>query len=425
MDTVTVTVTAMVKTMKQRAKRAFSRADVRSKVTRGLSLAVVGAGLMWLVLAKTASNLYDAKRPEIAVLFDSGNHSAYSGLAVREFSSNGTDLNLGKSVELAERALLISPIDSNALAVLSLAAQTELGQDPEVGQALLEKAHAYAPRALLPQVLLIDHAAKAGDISRVLALYDLTLTTQPDSQELLLPRLFSTLSSPFMRSHLIARLEESPDWKKDFWLGLSDRRPIPPGALELYSEIKNKNSATVPGIADRFVRALISERRFDDAQKVALAASGDDSIVNSARRLNDFKKDRALSGFDWRYRSSGSHVAVPESTTLLLSARGQKSVLLADRLLHLEENVRFRVSGKLQGEVGAARITIQARCVGNRVPFLEVSRDVREGQAAVIDIPAFSVPASECEWQWLELHGNSADRRTADMIITELQLTNA
>jgi hypothetical protein len=384
---------------------------------------VIGAALaMWPVLTKTASNLYWSRQPALALRFDGANNFALSKLAnaalLNQQQPGALDVDAGSRFAL--RALRAAPRDSNSLAVLAFAA--DAGKIKTAGLPLAEKAQAYSKRTLLAQIYFIERNARKGRVGDALAYYDLALTTHPSSQSLLLPRLYGALVAPQVRTELIKILARDPAWKKDFWLGLTNLRPVPDTALQLLAEVGPRRSALVPGIAPRLVWALARSGRFGDAARAAELGQSERSIVRAARPLDDFVKDQPSPPVDWQYDSGGSFNAVPGKSELLLSVRGSQDVVFARRLLFLPAGRPFALGGTMVSHFGQGSLVISVRCAGtDRTLAAKELKIARQGSAAFTT--GRFVVSQDCAEQWLAVSGESSGMGRMEVGLRGLALT--
>lgn len=390
---------------------------------RTVAVMLIAAVALWLVLAKSASNLYLAQRPDVALTFDGSNNLALANIAQRSLVGEGEELEFELASKFALEAIRIAPRDSESLAVLGFAA--DAGAFEADGVQLIMKAEDYSKRTLLAQVYLIDHYARQGDVRRALEYYDRALSTHPSSQPQLLPRLFAVLAAPEVRGQLIDLLKQDPAWKREFWMGLTNLRPVPAETIQLLQQLSGDQDSLIPGIGPRLVRALISERRYEEARQVTFLLGRENRFVQNAQTLSDFLYEETLPAIDWRYESSGSHIAIPTSDGLLLSARGSKSVAFANRIAKLPEGRTFAISGAVRSEFGAGEVVVSVRCAGQRNALAMGGATLADGDAAAISVGPFTVPTSACSWQWLQITGKGASTRSSEFQLQELEIVGA
>jgi len=374
---------------------------------------------MWLVLTNTASNVYLKKAPTFALRFDGSNNFALSKIAgtILLNQKNGA-FNFDDASKYAIRAIRIAPRDSDSLAVLAFAA--DAGKFKTEGLHLAQMAQNYSKRSLLSQIYLIQDGAKHGRIREVLEYYDLALTTHPASQRLLLPMLYTAIEAPEVRRELVKILARDSAWKKDFWLGLSDLRPVPPTALDLLDEARADPAILVPGMTPRFVRALASDRRFDDAARIADWGSARGHVVRGPRKLDDFAVDEPSPPIDWEYRSSGSHNASPAGRDLLLSVRGTRKVVFGRRLLFLSPGERFALAAGLKSDSGNGQVELAINCA-NGTPIALAVADVARGREATLSSGPFSIPET-CPQQWVTIGGKASGMSSTQLTLRNLTI---
>lgn len=424
MDMVTATAATEMKcrAMPNATRVSKSRMVVKAYLTkRAVAIMLIATLVLWLVLIKSAGNFYQSKRPEITLTFDGANHLALANLAKNSLLGQGQTLEYDLASRFALDAIQIAPRDSESLAVLGFAA--DAGRFETEGLPLLARAQDYSKRALLTQIYFIEHYVRQGDVQRALEYYDLALSTHPSSQRLLLPRLFSALAAPQVREQVIDRLRHDPAWKRAFWMGLTDLRPVPPEAIALLEDMHGDWRALLPGIAPRLVRALMSERRYEEGRKVATLLGEEARFVDGARTLSDFVYEESLPAIDWRYESSGSHSAVPVGRGLLLSARGSKNMIFASRVAKLPEGRTFAILGAVKSEFGSGKVGVSVRCAGRRDPLAVGEAILRDGGTATITVGPFTVPTSACSWQWLQISGQGASTRSSEFVFQDLEIS--
>ena len=378
---------------------------------------------MWLVIVHTASSYYTSKRPEVAVAFNSDNNFALSKLATAALRiAQAQSVDFEAASQLALRSVQAAPRDSDGLALLGFAADSGLF-DTE-GYPLVAKAQEYSKRSVVAQLYLIDHSLGQGDIEDALHYYDLALSTRPSSQTLLFPRLYAALAVERGQIEIIGLLQKDPPWKRGFWLGLSDLRPIPPYALDLYERVREDETAVVPGIAERFLRRLASEGRFAEAINMANMGGVGSSVVDGPRRLDDFVKERPAPPIDWSYQASGTHSAVPSADAMLLSVRGAKDVVFANRLTALPVGDAFTVSAVFRSDGGQGEWDLGLRCAESNAPLGSTAGSVQDEASTQAVIDPFTIPVN-CPIQWLTISGRGEGMRNFDFAVQKIVVHRA
>ena len=158
----------------------------------------------------------------------------------------------------AARALLRqTPLDSAALRSLAI---SEGPRGAAGSQALIALAERVSRRDAASELLLIDAAARQGNVAQTLRHYDHLLTVFPETRQQLFPRLASELAEPAVREALLP-LASRP-WLRDFVVNAIDHDVAPAYLMDFYDDLGDRVPvAELQAGAVRIIKWLVARNQ--------------------------------------------------------------------------------------------------------------------------------------------------------------------
>lgn len=278
------------------------------------------------------------------------------------------DLNLTslaqtpKGRERLERAardhLTSEPLSARALR--QLATVRALAGDSAASERLHDLAERVSRRDLGTQLWMIERSAAAGDVAGTLKHYDLALTSEPASGELLFPVLASAISDPAVSSGLAPYIRAERPWVPSFLAAGLDEASLP--ALAALVAVAPPD--TVKGIMGTLLTRLARERDFATARmllaRTAVGRAARDDITVSERTIAP-----QLGLFGWQLTRSDGVDATLEGEGFIVRIASGASGLAARRVLLLSPG-RYRLGYTLGSEemAGGVSLSADAECLG-------------------------------------------------------------
>ncbi len=254
--------------------------------------------------------------------------------------------------------LMSEPLSARALRQLGTA--RALDGDDVASERLHMLAERVSRRDLGTQLWLIERAAAAGDVAETLRHYDLALTSEPASGELLYPVLASAIEDEAVRSALAPYVRADRPWVRSFLAaGLEEAMPSALSAL-----VAVARPDTVKGIMGTLLTRMARDQDFVSARKLLMAtpvgraASGDMTV-------SDRTTAPQLGPFGWQLGRSDGVDAVRDGGGLTVRISSGASGLAARRVLILRPG-RYRLGYAVQsqGVTGTASLSADAQCLG-------------------------------------------------------------
>jgi hypothetical protein len=369
----------------------------------------IGLWLAWSIIANAAADNLAASDPEAALAWRGDRADALVVLANRNITSDARLEAAGEIQSLAERALLMSPLNDDALAILGLLADS-LGNQ-ERADRLMGVAAARSYRHGYVQVWSFYRQARLGNFEAAVAHADALLRTRPELRGEIAPTLVAFAIDPEAKEPLVRLLAELPPWR-GWYLGELAAETDDPGiAYAVYAELKSGANPPTDAELRVYLDKLVSSGKFEQAYLTwinFLPAERQRSI--SYAYNGDFEYPVSNLPFDWTIRPIAG-----ASTDVV--ATGAEELGDAVRVEFANRRVPYRhLSKLLMLPPGTYRLTGMAKAenLDNdrgliwRLTCAEIDKQalgetkpvkgtVEWHQFAV----SFLVPQSGCRAQWL------------------------
>jgi hypothetical protein len=367
------------------------------------ALALVGV----FVVADTAGHNLAISDPDGALLVAPWEPVALDELAERQLTTSSGELS---SVEdLARRALLADPLDSRALSLLGLV--TERQGDLARAEGLMSLAAARSWRNHAPHVWLFAHAIRRGKFEEALAQADGLLRVSPQYEATIFPVLTIFGIDPDALAALEGALATNLPWRRSFLAsvaiyGVNDRL-----MTQLYQSLIHSRQPPTTDEMKPYVDRLILAGRFEAAYQDWRATSSPAETPVRFPYNGNFEAPLDGLPFNWVFDSiSGAEIQITEapdrgnSRAMRVQFSGARArfgrvgqlLMLAPGSYDLELAVK---ASSLRTERGPVW---QISCAESRALLAETKPVT--GTRPWTDLKVrFSVPASDCKAQWLQL----------------------
>lgn len=382
--------------------------------------ALVLAWLGWTVVETTRADALAARAPEAALRIDAEHPGALRLAARRALVAR----ELPAATDLAQRLLAGEPGQGDGFATIALAATEREAPDAD---ALMKIAARRAARNRQVRARLAAMALEGGDLPGAMVQLDALLRLGAGAN--LYPALIGQSTDPAFAAALADTLADRPRWSTAFMAALL-ARGSPAAVDHIHAELRRKGALTTTETA-RWLGRMMSDGRWGEAYAYWV------STLQASRRAlapvynGGFELDASGVGFDWQpgARSQGVFTEFEEAP----GATGQRAahfrfigpaadgdlrqpLLLAPGRHRLTLRARAEFLQTAQGLEW--RITCHAGAVIAALGPLEGSFDWRRMQ---VD---FSVPATHCPGQWLELRNpapaGAAQHASGDLWIDDV-----
>lgn len=400
--------------------RRGSGAEVTRVVARG-AVVLAAAWLAWTAItAQLAARAVQAGRPAAALLLDSASTVAAAASAERALLAAMPDRALDAAIAAVTRA----PYTVQAVRTIGLI-DAGRGADAAAGF-WMGLAGGLGWRDIPTQLWIADRLIAGGRYADALPRLEALVRQQNGAPSTLRP-LNALADIPRARAVLVARLAQRPPWRGAFLIGIGALAPEDvAGRDALVAEL----SATPAPVTRAELQPDVARR----------AGSGD--VVQARALWLGFAADRrrlagsglydggfdAASGdvsfpFEWSIPDMAAALVTiaPDETgnpALVVRASGDLPPLLMTQQLLLAAGTYLVGAGTERG-AGADQIHWEMRCVsGAPLPLMPE----RGGSGAL----RFTVPATGCPTQRLELHGSPlGDGTPVDLRIDDVALRRA
>jgi hypothetical protein len=368
-----------------------------------LALALVAV----FIVADTAGYNLAISDPEGGLLVAPWEPVALDELAERQLTNSSGELS---SVEdLARRALLSDPLDSRALSLLGLVAERKA--DLARAEALMSLAAARSWRNPAPHVWLFAQAIRRGKFEEALAQADGLLRVSPQYEYTIFPVLTIFGIDPEALAALEGALAANPPWRRSFLAsavanGANDRL-----MTQLYQSLIRSSQPPTAAEMKPYLDRLILAGRFEEAHQDWRATSSPAETPVRYPYNGNFEAPLDGLPFNWVFDSiSGAEIQITEapdrgnSRAMRVQFSGARArfgrvgqlLMLAPGSYDLELAVK---ASSLRTERGPVW---QISCAESHALLAETKPVT--GTTPWTDLKVrFSLPASGCNAQWLQL----------------------
>ena len=394
--------------------------------------------LVWLIalplavfaLSAAAGSVTKLRNPQAALKTWPVPGLTYERLAQNDFSQRvGDELTEIESAyrpgdgELASRAVGREATAHYALGLLALRASAS-GDDARAREmfAILSRLDKRQSLANLWQ--LFDYGERE-QLVPMMAAADRLFRHNVPARDRIMPGLATATALDGAIDAIDAELADDPPWRFQYWWALIRVPDAFDNGVDLRRRALSRGQDTPPGFDRAFLFALAEAGKLDQAQ--ALAADLSDTkparLSGNAPLTFDFTDAGGLPPFAWDVLSEGEYGAYhdPQLGELAINAIARSGGQVARRLIDLSAG---RYTMTVQARLVNTRtppVTISLRCANRaRTRFAELALDERNSTIS------FSVPATDCDFGWIEIDAESVDDPEGyDIAIESIRLSPA
>jgi hypothetical protein len=268
---------------------------------------------------------------------------------------------------------------------------------------LLIEARERDPRSVAARYLYADTVIRQGKIADGLAQMAIISRLLPGASVQLVPALAEYAHSPGSADELKKILATNPQLKKPLLFALAADPDNLALVIRLAGDAADRPGTETSPWKTRLLNGLVARGDYQRAyyawrQFAGLSSSPPPLLFNG-----EFRDVEALAPFNWSFTASPAGVADVGPGGLQVLYYGRDDASLASQLLLLPSS-RYRFGTSMSGSVVPGALSWSLTCVGANAPLMELNL-----QAAGESAAAFSIPASGCTAQWLQLNGHSKD----------------
>ncbi len=252
--------------------------------------------------------------------------------------------------------LVSEPLSARALRQLATA--RALAGDDSASERLHSLAERTSRRDLGTQLWMIERSAAAGDVAETLRHYDLALTTQPSSGDILYPVLASAIADKAVSDSLVPYVRADRPWIRSFLATALDQAS--PAALSRLVALARPQ--TVKAIMGRLLSRMARDEDFAAAHQL-LMATAVGRAASASMAVSDRTTAPQLGPFGWELARNDDVDATREGDGFVVRISSGASGLAARRVVILRPG-RYRLGYALQSQGGAsASLSTDAQCL--------------------------------------------------------------
>lgn len=392
------------------ASRSINASSWRKNIFLRGVIVLIALWLAWAILVNTTADSLVLSEPDQALSWQGDSSPALIALARQKLAGNDPQDETAAIQELAERALLSTPLEARALGMLGFLA--ELDGDQIRADRLMALAADRTRRDGFVQVWSFLRLTRLGEFDSALEHADALLRTRSYLHEQIAPTLLAFAIDVEAQAALVRLLAENPPWRTWYLDQLAKQTDNPGISYAILADLKE--SAHPPNTAElhAYLKNLIDAGRFEQAYLTWIDFLPEERRQDIRFAYNgDFEYAPSGLQFDWLIGS------IPgASTDLVETANGVGHVV---RVEFSNRRVLYRhLSKLLMLPPGPYHLTGSAKALdleNERGLIWRLSCAELDKQTLGMTAPvkgtvdwhqfaiSFSVPQSGCRAQWLTL----------------------
>ncbi len=395
------------------------------RILAALTIAIVGG---WFALTLAVSGVARYKSPQAVLAILPSDSVALAARADQLLFADPARPSPA-AAKLARAAIRQQAVNAKAIRILGYAADAR-GERLRA-LALVNMAARLSRREPGTQLWLIEHHAQTNDTVKTLNHYDILLTTKPDTQALLFPRLSNAIEDAPIRAALRPYLRRNRPWTGNFlWHAINTDKDLT-NIVSLITEArgfpKNKPGDVTSREQEKaLINRLVGENRFADAQRIYRMVPGANLTRLRDPAFDESDRDARFAAMNWRVsddpNAGGSFIAKQGTRKPALSvfANAATTQTVASRLLYLRP-ARYLISIRLTqfdpGDAGYLQLQLRCPTANGSGPVWTASFDAKRGLAQ------FTVP-TDCPVQFLDIVASGGKGQTGlEAMIDSIALT--
>jgi hypothetical protein len=408
--------------MKDDIPEAEPAAAPRRPVLPNFVSFTMAVALVWLggqfIRQGVSDNLLEDK-PELAMLWMGDSSDAVAHLARYRLQNRDP----GGAARLAKKALQLSTLNAPALTTYALAMDAQ--RRPDVASRAMTLAGQQGWRDLITQIWLFRRDLLASDFTDAVDHADALMRRVPSPPMPVLRLLGAAARDPNAIQPLVDRLAVNPHWREVFFIYLSGyaKPPATDVAGQLLTRLQagptpSRPSDTEIGI---YLASLSVQGKYQEADAAwrQLTPGARDAYVHNG----DFEQPARTTPFDWWLQNgigwSASISPGPDPShghALRIDYDGVSKPIPLRQLVVLPAG-SYRLSGRLldasdsdaNAKSAASDFSWRVLCVGSAAPLVQVPAPAGAAGQWQTFSAEFSVPASDCPAQLLDLNVYAGD----------------
>lgn len=373
-------------------------------------LAAFGLFLAVAAFCITASNVYDARAPGLALKLFPANGFALANKAQSKLESEssglGDQFDPKASEEVAAlslEAFALEPLSVRAVRNLALRVNTQDGSD--AAAPVMNQASRLSRRDLVVNLWLMAYLAKKGEVQEGARQLDYALRVRRSIQRPILESVVRGLPLKENEDLIVDLLSENPPWATTFLQMGREQSDRAREVARVVQRARISNELMPRGFEADILRNLVAAKAFREAFTLKAYFSGDKS---EDRRNPDLRWSAEYPPLDWQLISTGETIVNLDSKRgeLQLDINAGREVQLARRLVQLDKGPYRVTSFVTPASTGAQSL-----------PHIEISCAENEGRGAARffydtsgSIEAEFRPASACDFYWVSVAWAPRDR---------------
>ena len=373
-------------------------------------LAAFGLFLAVMVFCITASNVYDAKAPGLALKLFPANGFALASKAQSKLKSEISGLGdqfdpkVSKEVgALSLEAFALEPLNVRAVRNLALRVNTQDGSD--AAAPVMNQASRLSRRDLVVNLWLMAYLAKKGEVQEGARQLDYALRVRRNIQQPILESVVRGLPLKENEELIVDLLSENPPWATTFLQVGREQSDRAREVARVVQRARISNELLPRGFETDILRNLVAAKAFREAFALKAYFSGEKS---EDRRNLDFRRPIKYPPLDWQLTSTGQTIVNldHEQGELELDINADRKCQLARQLVQLKEGP-YRVTSSITpgSDRNQSLPHIEITCAeneGGRVAkfFYDTSGSIR----GKFD------PFGACEFYWVSIAWAPRDR---------------
>jgi tetratricopeptide (TPR) repeat protein len=269
---------------------------------------------------------------------------------------------------------------------------------------LLTEARKRDPRSAAARYLYGDTAIRAGRIVDGLREMAVLSRLIPGAAIQLVPALSQFARLPGSAEKLTGILSQNPQLRNPLLLALAADPDNAGLILSLAGAPTPKPSADTRAWESRLLIGMVERGQYDRAydlwRQFALLPPGTHPLLFNG----DFREVPAPAPFNWSLSASGAGIADTGGGKLRVLYYARQDAVIATQMLILPPGA-FRFQAPVTGRLAAGALSWSISCVGVKgAKLMDLQLGGTESAAA-----SFTVPASECPGQRVQLNGHALD----------------
>lgn len=340
-------------------------------IARILFLTVLGIVGAWLAAALAISGVTRVKAPQAALMAMPNESAALASRADQIFFANPK--NPPREVELlARRALKNQAINAKALRILGYLADAK--GDTATAEKYVRMAAKLSRREPGAQLWLIEAFARKEDVAQTLVHYDIALSTKPETQTILFPRLLNAIEDLEIRMALKPYLRAENGWTRSFLFFANENSKNLPVLVNLVVEtggLADQESAKSQELG--LLGRLVAENYFVDARRLYLQIPDTKPFRLTSAAFDESDRDARFGPMGWQLLedpdAGGGFTgnAGDRQTRLAIYANSATTRPVASKLLYLKPGKYLfsaRLSNLDRGDGGFLRWQLRCPAIG-------------------------------------------------------------